>query len=64
MNGKQNFIFFVGLSLIALNFLINGQFKTLAIGIFGTPPKGGLKAKGNIPAQNLVPTPFGMIPLP
>lgn len=35
MSGKQNFIFFLGMSLILLNFYFHGGFKVISTAIFG-----------------------------
>lgn len=57
MSGKQNFIFFLGLTLILLNFWIGGQLKVLSKGIFQGTPNG--KATFAI----RIPTPLNPFPI-
>lgn len=41
MSGKQNFIFFLGLTLIIVQYYLGGQLHAINSAIFSGPPAGG-----------------------
>jgi hypothetical protein len=41
MTGKQNFIFFLGLTLIIIQYYLGGQIHAIHAAIFSGPPAGG-----------------------